>query len=157
MEQNKINQKSLKKNKSFILFRIYSFINFLIGFLFGLLSLTYGIMYLSDPHTQMVTGVITNISNCSFNVSSQLYECDFTVEYGDDKKTTNITNFKSFSNIEVNQEITLYVNPKNNDDVELYKVPSWLSIFLIVFGSILLLYSILPFLSIIFPNTYFME
>jgi len=142
-------QQSKKKQSSSSngMVKWYIILNFLIAFVIGALGIIYGSFFLQTQYSLFVLGTVSSIKppQCVQNVNS-LYDCDLYVNYQVDDKTytVHIPHFYSFYEITSGQEINLFVNPQNAQDVTLSRVSPWIGIVLIIFGSIFVIYSLIP-------------
>jgi len=146
-------KQQLKKKQSPVssngMVKWYIILNFLIGFVIGALGIIYGSFFLQTKYSLFVLGTVSSkpsqTPQCVQNVNS-LYDCNLYVDYQVDGKPyiVNIPHFYSYNEIMAGQEINLFVDPQNPQDVTLSRVSSWIGIVLIVFGIIFVLYSIIP-------------
>lgn len=145
MEKQQLKSKSQKKSSYSNLTKTYIIINFLIAFCIGALGIIYGSFFLQTKYTLFVIGTVDSTQNCVQNVNS-LYDCNFIVNYtvNGNAYQVKVKDFYSYNDISQGQEINLFVDPKNPQDVTLSRLPSWIGILLIIFGCIFVLYSIVP-------------
>jgi len=147
--------------------QIFAIFNFIILFGIGLAAIVFGSLFLHDVHTLVETGTVVGgpplkregegkgIPRCQYD--SNYYRCDFSIKY-DGEHTTDedgnthvtteekdVTDFISTIPIKLGDEITVYVNPNDYEDIAFYRMPRWIGIFLIIFGIIFVLYSSIPF------------
>jgi hypothetical protein len=146
MENKNILQKQFIK-KSFqgaaIMGKTYAIIGSTIGIALGLFFIIIGSIFHSNKHNIKTQSEILE-SKCSEEISSFQFNCDFIIRYifNDKEYTKKITDYNSYSNINVGDRLEIYINPQDPSDLVLQKSPEWLNILLIIVGCFFVFFSL---------------
>ena len=98
--------------------KINAVISVLFGLIIGTALIIYGYHESKDPHTQKVTGTITNDPTCTSNQNQNmtLYTCNVDITYTVDGKDYSISTQTTGDLYKKGSTISLFYNPSNPQD-----------------------------------------